>query len=182
MSAKKAMVIILVIIILLGIAFLVDAYNSTRYSKISSFEECADAGYPIMESYPERCMTPDGRGFTRILSPEEREKLNDTFATSTVPSEGTGVKEKLPEELYPSDPTPPIDGSTSTKLIGSVCKATGCSGTICSDREVYSTCEWRDEYTCYNDYGVCERQSSGECGWKESKKLNSCLTRYNPSS
>lgn len=31
---------------------------------IGSFEECALAGYPIMESYPERCATPDGRSFT----------------------------------------------------------------------------------------------------------------------
>lgn len=32
---------------------------------ISNFEECAAAGYPIMESFPERCATPDGRSFTK---------------------------------------------------------------------------------------------------------------------
>lgn len=31
---------------------------------ISSFEECVAAGYPVMESYPEQCKTPDGRTFT----------------------------------------------------------------------------------------------------------------------
>lgn len=36
--------------------------------RISSFEECVAAGYPIMESYPEQCMTPDGRTFTRRLA------------------------------------------------------------------------------------------------------------------
>lgn len=35
---------------------------------IATFEECAAAGYPIMESYPERCSTPDGRTFTRVTS------------------------------------------------------------------------------------------------------------------
>lgn len=39
--------------------------------QISSFEECAEAGYPILESYPEQCVTPDGRTFTRDLSASE---------------------------------------------------------------------------------------------------------------
>lgn len=34
---------------------------------IDSFEDCANAGYPIAESYPEQCFTPDGRGFTREI-------------------------------------------------------------------------------------------------------------------
>ncbi|MFZ2556215.1 MAG: hypothetical protein WAZ27_03060 [Minisyncoccia bacterium] len=36
---------------------------------IVNFEECARAGYPIMESYPEQCRTPDGRLFVRDVSP-----------------------------------------------------------------------------------------------------------------
>ncbi|KKW48018.1 MAG: hypothetical protein UY99_C0017G0015 [Parcubacteria group bacterium GW2011_GWA1_59_11] len=31
---------------------------------VNSFEECAAAGYPVMESYPRRCRTPDDRTFT----------------------------------------------------------------------------------------------------------------------
>lgn len=34
---------------------------------IDSFEDCARAGYPIAESYPEQCFTPDGRSFTRSV-------------------------------------------------------------------------------------------------------------------
>lgn len=34
---------------------------------INSFQDCATAGYPIMESYPEQCRTPDGRTFVREL-------------------------------------------------------------------------------------------------------------------
>ena len=34
---------------------------------IDSFEDCAAAGYPIAESYPEQCFTPDGRSFTRPI-------------------------------------------------------------------------------------------------------------------
>ena len=39
---------------------------------ISTFDECAAAGYPIMESYPEQCMTPDGRNFVN-----ERQMTSD---------------------------------------------------------------------------------------------------------
>lgn len=34
---------------------------------INSFEECAAAGYPIMETYPDQCRAPDGRVFVREL-------------------------------------------------------------------------------------------------------------------
>ncbi len=27
---------------------------------VSSFEECADAGYPVMESHPRQCRVPNG--------------------------------------------------------------------------------------------------------------------------
>lgn len=34
---------------------------------IDSFEDCVRAGYPVAESYPEQCFTPDGRSFTRQI-------------------------------------------------------------------------------------------------------------------
>ncbi len=41
--------------------------KSQQYS-ITTFEECAAAGYPVMESYPEQCAIPGGESFVRILS------------------------------------------------------------------------------------------------------------------
>ncbi len=38
---------------------------------VFSFEECLEAGYLILESYPEQCMTPDGRTFTREIDEED---------------------------------------------------------------------------------------------------------------
>lgn len=38
-----------------------------RY-QISDFQHCADAGYPIMESYPRQCNTPSGRHFVENLT------------------------------------------------------------------------------------------------------------------
>ncbi|MDO8514825.1 MAG: hypothetical protein Q7S50_04765 [bacterium] len=39
-----------------------------RMASVSNFEECAAAGNPIMESYPEQCRAPDGRTFVRDIS------------------------------------------------------------------------------------------------------------------
>jgi hypothetical protein len=42
-------------------------FEKAAVAGISNFEECAAAGYPIMESYPEQCRTPDGRTFVRKI-------------------------------------------------------------------------------------------------------------------
>lgn len=34
---------------------------------INSFEECASAGYKITESYPRKCIAPDGRTFVENI-------------------------------------------------------------------------------------------------------------------
>lgn len=60
-------------------------------SQITSFEECAKAGYPIMESYPEQCRTPSGETFTRQLSAESN------LQTQTV--EEVGLTFKYPKNL-----------------------------------------------------------------------------------
>ena len=39
----------------------------SAFSGIRNFEQCAAAGFPIMESYPEQCRTPDGRLFVRVV-------------------------------------------------------------------------------------------------------------------
>ena len=36
----------------------------TPKKTIASFADCAAAGYPVLESYPRQCKTPDGNSFT----------------------------------------------------------------------------------------------------------------------
>lgn len=48
------------------------AFNNSMGDKgevneILSFEDCEKAGYPVMESYPRQCATPDGRTFAEEL-------------------------------------------------------------------------------------------------------------------
>ena len=57
-----AIAIVLSIIVALLLAFVQNTQEG-RLLSITNFDECAAAGYPIMESYPEQCRTPDGRTF-----------------------------------------------------------------------------------------------------------------------
>jgi len=77
-SNKGVVVSILLVILLIGTFFYFYKNNNTVL--VSSFEECKKAGYPILESYPEQCRTPDGKSF-----------INSTqvVATSTIPTATT---------------------------------------------------------------------------------------------
>lgn len=74
MNHKKVIIFssILLFAIIGGIIFW---YNTPeQYSnKITNYEECAAAGYPILETYPEQCKLPNGKTYTRS---------NDDFKTS----------------------------------------------------------------------------------------------------
>jgi hypothetical protein len=37
--------------------------------QITSYEECVEAGHPVMDSYPEQCETPDGQSFAAFEIP-----------------------------------------------------------------------------------------------------------------
>lgn len=61
---KNILLVVLLLIILVGIFALT---RDREQDIVDSFEKCAQAGYPIMESYPARCATPDGQTFTQII-------------------------------------------------------------------------------------------------------------------
>ncbi len=56
------------------------------------------------------------------------------------------------------------------------CRPTGCSGQVCSDEPVITTCEWRPEYDCYRA-ATCARGPDGACGWVQDDALRACLER-----
>jgi glyoxylase-like metal-dependent hydrolase (beta-lactamase superfamily II) len=53
-------------------------------SFITNFEECVDAGNPVMESYPRQCRTEDGKNFTELI--DIPQKTNTTFSNLYVDS------------------------------------------------------------------------------------------------
>lgn len=58
-----------------GVLVFILSQSDNRQANISNYEQCVAAGNPILESYPEQCVTPDGRSFTRELTLEEQENL-----------------------------------------------------------------------------------------------------------
>ena len=66
--------------------------------------------------------------------------------------------------------------STSSSTNLKPCIKTGCSGQICADETMMSTCEYREEYACYKK-ASCERQANGNCGFTKTPELTSCLAR-----
>ena len=60
---------IIIILISAGGYFVLNEQKSSSLQMITNFEECVRAGYPIAESYPAQCFTPDGRGFVEEIEP-----------------------------------------------------------------------------------------------------------------
>ncbi|MBP9697942.1 MAG: Gmad2 immunoglobulin-like domain-containing protein [Candidatus Moranbacteria bacterium] len=68
MELKKiATWIVVIAVILIGI-WLIKRSNDATPPVVNSFEDCEKAGYPVMESYPRQCATPDGRTFAEELT------------------------------------------------------------------------------------------------------------------
>jgi hypothetical protein len=65
---KKSLISLVILIIAAGVVYYL--YQQQQQIKnISSFEECGKK-YPVMDSYPGRCVTPDGRSFTQEIGNE----------------------------------------------------------------------------------------------------------------
>lgn len=64
-------------------------YAGTYKPPIISFDDCSAAGFPILESYPARCITSDGQSFTQDISSEAAASENivpDIISGSTIKS------------------------------------------------------------------------------------------------
>lgn len=70
----------------------------------------------------------------------------------------------------------PSDASTTT------CFVTGCHRQLCADHVLESSCKWQDEFTCYKNYGICERQANGQCNWRDTLDLTACIAKGKPCS
>jgi hypothetical protein len=63
-------------------------------------------------------------------------------------------------------------------VVGEGCKLGGCSGEVCQnegDEGAVSVCVYRPEYACFADFGRCEVQAGGSCGWTQTEELSSCI-------
>ncbi|MBN2096321.1 hypothetical protein JW752_02875 [Candidatus Peregrinibacteria bacterium] len=51
--------------------------SEEEISLINSFESCAEAGYPVMESYPRQCAVPGKRTFAEIIEDTENKDVDE---------------------------------------------------------------------------------------------------------
>ena len=58
---------------------------------IATFEECAAAGNPVMESYPRQCATKDGRVFLEDVSPVQTSE-GATSSTNSIDTSELNVQ------------------------------------------------------------------------------------------
>lgn len=84
-----------------------DTDDSDTYAYITDFEECEAAGFPVQESYPARCTTPDGRSFTQIIDDDDN---------------GDG------DDADDGEETPPVSGDTAYTLSDLTAEAGAGSG------------------------------------------------------
>jgi hypothetical protein len=81
--------IILIVVIIALVIFGIYYFNSVKKEKIteiSSFEECVEAGYPVMESYPRKCQVPEGDLFSEYIG-NEFEKVDFIFINNPRPNQ-----------------------------------------------------------------------------------------------
>lgn len=62
-KVRIPLIILFSIILVIGLLFL----SRKSRGNITSFDECSAAGYPIQESYPAVCITPDGLRFVQNI-------------------------------------------------------------------------------------------------------------------
>jgi len=97
-----------------------------------------------------------------------RSQVNKLVAVEVISQNET------PQPSITPEPTP-------TATSENECVITGCSDQICADEETITTCEFNEEYACYEN-ATCERQDDGTCGWSQTEELTSCLNENPPES
>jgi len=61
------------------------------------------------------------------------------------------------------------------------CQVSGCSGQVCADHPVFTTCEWLPHYVCYRDArcGAFDHSTyPPSCGWEQTPELLRCLREH----
>lgn len=137
-------------------------------------------------SFPIRLYDANGKELAVAVAQAQGEWMTMEFVpfsatlefAAPATAEGTLVLQKdnpsgLPEHDDQLRIAVRFDASAKKPALGG-CRKTGCSGQVCADEDVITTCEFREEYACYQD-ATCERQPGGACGWTPSAKLTACL-------
>lgn len=91
-------------------------------------------------------------------------------------SQPTLLQPQSPPQIPPFVLWGPGRQPSSGPMQLSQCRRTGCSGEVCADRDVITSCLSLPEHACYQ-YSRCERLSNGSCGWVETGEYKQCRTQ-----
>lgn len=80
-------------IFFLAILVLPIALVSGCIDNINNFDDCANAGYPVMDSYPRQCSTPEGRVFTEEYCSDGKNVLTLENARNIAIAECGSIKD-----------------------------------------------------------------------------------------
>ena len=84
--------IVIILVVIGALTWLAFSKFGKEKIEILSFEDCAKAGYPIMESYPRQCRSKDGRTFVEeIVSPITYINSNENLIKVELPFPGAVV-------------------------------------------------------------------------------------------
>ena len=128
----KTTTLILIALVLVAIAagllYLSSLGQHYRAAAITNFDECAAAGNPIMESYPEQCRTADGRTF-----------VNQHQTAPTPPREAGCVPAGCSKEVC-------VDASRASEIVTSCVYLPQfeCYKTARCERQADGRCGWTE--------------------------------------
>lgn len=118
---KKKILLGLVIIVLLGLGVFFLNYDFNKITEeVTNFQECVEAGYPVMESYPRQCQDSEGNHFVEEIEFESGEEFYGSSSMYPCESDEDCVSfgcngeicQSIEEEdvasicLYPEEPLP----------------------------------------------------------------------------
>lgn len=140
MFKKKKFLVIISFVVLVVLVLLFVMFGEGPSEDINTFEECVDAGYPTVETYPEQCFASDGRIFVQEVD-----------------------EDNIVPELYE------FYGSSTYYAceVNEECMVSGCNNEICQstqEEEVMSICIF-PEQPLPKDLGYSCGCFDGKCQW-----------------
>lgn len=96
MKYKIFLIIGIVVILLISVWGIFFSREKRALNTIHTFEDCVHGGYPIQESYPRGCSTPDGRHFTEEVSiPDSVVETKDNLIRVYSPTKDEKIKSPI---------------------------------------------------------------------------------------
>src|SRR3989339_201427 len=106
MTNKKTITIVITVAMFATAGFLAITSKKSpevETSLITNFEECKNAGYPVMESYPEQCRDAEGNLFVRIIEETLEDPKDVPIPVTTQKEFNTSITYKIGDSVVFSD-------------------------------------------------------------------------------